>query len=179
MTTATTMRLRPASRTMLVHLPPRPRTHDDPVDVQDTLALDLGPDAHSAPPLPPATPELDPERCSRERGEADVRLRRWVARMAQAAVETAAGQRPASQLVRWTTPEVHRDLTRRGRAVAAVGAPLTRRIQPQVRSIHACRPALDAVEASVHVRHGERSRAVAMRLEERDGRWICVALEFG
>jgi hypothetical protein len=30
----------------------------------------------------------------------------------------------------------------------------------------------------VHVRHGARSRAVALRMERRDDRWLCTVLQF-
>ena len=49
---------------------------------------------------------------------------------------------------------------------------------PRVRSVHLSFVAEDVVEASVHVRYGERSRAVASRFELRANRWICTALEF-
>jgi rhodanese-related sulfurtransferase len=47
-----------------------------------------------------------------------------------------------------------------------------------VRSVHLCPITPAVVEASVHVRHGRRSRAVAMRLEEAQGRWTCTAMDF-
>jgi hypothetical protein len=34
------------------------------------------------------------------------------------------------------------------------------------------------VEAGVHVRYGERSRALAARFERIEQRWICTALDF-
>ena len=34
------------------------------------------------------------------------------------------------------------------------------------------------VEVSIHVRHGERSRAIAARFELAGERWLCSALEF-
>lgn len=162
----------------VTRLVPHPRATLERAEVQGTLALDL--QSLESPPPPPETPEVDHSRTARHgEDDADARLRGWAARLAQAAVETAAGQRPASQLVRWTTPEVYTDLERRSRAVAAVSAPRTRRTRPQVLSLHLCRPSAGAMEVSVHVRHGERSRAVAMRLENRCGRWICVAAQFG
>lgn len=165
-----------AAHATVTHLVPHPRLSQERAEFQGTLALDL--EAAETPPPPPATPEVDHGRRARD-DEGDARLRDWAARLAQAAVETAAGHRPVSQLVRWTTPEVYADLERRARAVSAVSAPRSRRTRPQVRSLHLCRPAADAMEVSVHVRHGQRSRAVALRLELRAERWICVALQFG
>jgi hypothetical protein len=48
-----------------------------------------------------------------------------------------------------------------------------------VRSVHVFLPQPQSAEVSVHVRHGERSRAIAARLEHRGGRWVCTALELG
>lgn len=151
------------------------RSVTEPVhEVQGTLALDLG----QPRPAPPETPELDPHRGARVEDVADAEVKAWAARLAQAAVETIGGHRPVTQLVRWTTPQVYRDLEQRVRETGRVAAPRTHRIRPQVRSLHLCRPTTDAVEVSVHVRHGERSRAVAMRLERNGDRWVCSVLQF-
>jgi hypothetical protein len=109
---------------------------------------------------------------------ADAEVRAWAARLAQAVVEAVGLQRPVSQLVRWTAPNVYRDLERRVLLVrrATDGA---RSVRPQVRSIHVCRPTPSCAEVSVHVRHGGRSRALAMRMERRGERWQCTVLEFG
>lgn len=144
--------------------------------VQGALALDL---LGGRPGLP-ETPELEPARAARLVHVADAEVRAWAARLAQAVVEVVAGQRPVSQLVRWTAPDVHRDLERRALLVrraagAALGSPA---IRPQVRSIHICRPTALCAEVSVHVRHGGRSRALAMRMERRGDRWQCTVLEF-
>jgi hypothetical protein len=48
-----------------------------------------------------------------------------------------------------------------------------------VRSVHLFCPSPEAAEISVHVRHGERSRAIAARIELVSGRWCCTALQFG
>lgn len=117
----------------------------------------------------------------------DRRLRRtieeWTHRFAQAAVEIVGGDRPASQLVRWTTPEVYADLRRRAQLVARAGGhqPGLARVQPvrpRVASVHACFVTDEVVECGVHVRHGERSRAVAIRFERTGQRWICTALDY-
>lgn len=110
-------------------------------------------------------------------------LHAWSTRFAQAVVEVVAGHRPPGQLVRWTSRAVYRDLERRTRlaqrATAAVSTPVQRStLRPQVRSVHVCRIGPEVAEASVHVRHGRRSRAVAARFEVVQGRWTCTALEF-
>ena len=134
--------------------------------VQGTLALDL-----AGPPVRPAT-------------HSDEELRRWAARFAQALVEVVGGQRPVTQLLRWTTRDVFRDVERRTRVLQrAAGTPVRTvapaRRRPHVVSTHLCRPRPEVAEVSVHVRHAARSRALAMRLELRQGRWLCSVLEFG
>lgn len=150
---------------------------------QGTLALDLLPRQD-----PPAVAGLGRDLA----GTAsvvpiDARRRRdaqaWAHRFAQAAVEIVGGDRPASQLLRWTTGKVYADLDRRAVLVARAGGhvPGQRRVQPvrpRVLSVHTSFVSDDVVETAVHVRYGERSRAVAARFEARGERWLCTALDF-
>jgi hypothetical protein len=142
--------------------------------VQGTLALDLG-----LVPAAPTTPELSV--VPGQPAPAQHELRAWAARFAQATVEVLGGDRPVSQLLRWTTQRVYHDLDRRVRILGrtAPAPQRVRKLRPQVRSVHVFQPAPDSAEVSVHVRHGQRSRAIAARLEHRDGRWRCAALELG
>jgi hypothetical protein len=83
--------------------------------------------------------------------------------------------------VRWTSKRVYADLGRRVRILGRT-SPVTQRlrtVRPQVRSVHVFQPTADTAEVSVHVRHGQRSRALAARLELDDGRWQCTALQLG
>ncbi len=144
--------------------------------VQGTLALDLTARPDDAWPPPPATAHPLDARGRRQ-------LEAWAHRFAQAAVEIAGGDRPVSQLVRWTTPEVHDDLARRAQLVRAAAARdahggRVQQVRPQVESVHACWLTDDVAEVSVRARHGHRSRAVAIRFERRHGRWLAVAMEF-
>jgi hypothetical protein len=143
--------------------------------VQGTLALDLG----CLPPSP-TTPDLHvvPGEDSPEQRE----VQAWAARFAQATVEVLGGDRPVSQLLRWTSGRVYADLERRSRIIAraTVPAPQRRRtVRPQVRSVHVFRPGPGSAEVSVHVQYGQRSRAIAARLERREDRWRCMALQLG
>lgn len=153
---------------------------------QGTLALALLPRQS-----PPRSPGRDRRRPSVRPGAVvvpiDQRLRHaieeWTHRFVQAAVEIVGGDRPVSQLVRWTTRDVYADLHRRALLVARAGGhqPGLARVQPvrpRVQSVHACFVTDTVVECGVHVRHGERSRAVAARFERADQRWICTALDF-
>jgi len=105
----------------------------------------------------------------------------WSARFAQAVVEVLGGDRPLTQLVRWTTSRVYNDLGRRVRILARTSpsAQRLRTVRPQVRSVHVFQPTPATAEVSVHVRHGHRSRALAARLELDDGRWQCTVLQLG
>lgn len=157
-------------------LPPAPLA-----SVQGTLALELQPRQDP--------PTRGPDRAG---GGADVvpidvrarnQMEAWTTRFVQAAVEIVGGDRPASQLLRWTSPRVYDDLSRRALLVAAAGGhkPGQARVQPvrpKVVGVRTCFVTPEAVEAGVHVRYGQRSRAVAARFERREDRWVCTALEF-
>lgn len=144
--------------------------------VQGTLALDLGLGLEETY-GPPLGPVLHLELRERQRLEA------WSHRFLQAAVEIAGGDRPVAQLLRWAIPSVYDDLARRAQLVrtAALRETPTVRLQqvrPQVESAHAYWLDDETAEVSARVRYGRRSRAVAARFEQRDGRWQAVALEF-
>ena len=142
--------------------------------VQGTLALDLG-----RCPSPVPTPELRVVQHGDQQTAGDVQA--WAATFARAVVEVAGGDRPVTQLLRCTTVRVYNDLSRRVRILART-APAPQRmrtIRPQVRSVHVFQPSAVSAEVSVHVRHGQRSRALAARLELREGRWTCTALQIG
>lgn len=105
--------------------------------------------------------------------------KQWATQFVQAAVEVAAGLRPANQLIRWTSDEVHGMLARRaklGRQAVLRGRPPQRGV---VRSTRVCIPRDGVAEATVIVADGSRTRAVALRLEGLDGRWRVTALEVG
>lgn len=162
----------------VVRLPPAPVA-----SVQGTLALDLQP--RFDPPEPvwtgPGRPTADviaieePQRLG---------LEQWAGRYLQAAVEIVGGDRPVSQLLRWSSREVYENLDRRAQLVARAGRhqPGQGRVQPvrpRVIGVHSCFLARDQVEVSAHVRYGDRSRAVAARFgRAADQRWCCTALEF-
>ena len=108
-------------------------------------------------------------------------LEAFAHRFASAVVEVVGGDRGPSQLLRWTTEQVYADLQRRATLLARTtpGDRRVRRLRSQVRGVRVFCPSPRAAEISVHVRHGERSRAIAARIELLEGRWCCTALEFG
>jgi Family of unknown function (DUF6459) len=150
--------------------------------VQGTLALDLSP--RHAPPEPadPTVSGIAADVVAVDPGHRG-HLEQWVHRFVQASVEIVGGDRPASQLLRWTSATVYADLHRRAVLVARAGGhqPGVRRVQPvrpHVVTVHASFVSPTAVEASARVRYGNRSRALALRFERRRDRWLCTAMEF-
>jgi hypothetical protein len=138
--------------------------------VQGTLALDYGARLRS-------TPGPDLHLVPGNRAE----LEAFAHRFASAVVEVVGGDRGPSQLLRWTSERVYAELQRRCALLARTtpGDRRVRRLRSQVRSVHVFCPSPEAAEISVHVRRGERSSALAARIELLDGRWCCTALEFG
>lgn len=108
-------------------------------------------------------------------------LHGFATRFAQAVVEVIGGDRGVHQMMRWTTVEVYEDLQRRSATLQRTipGDQRRRRLRAQVRSVHLSRPADDVAEICIRVRHGQRSRAIAARIECIEGRWRCTVLEFG
>jgi hypothetical protein len=166
----------------VVRLPVAPAT---PVaSVQGTLALDLGPrldlpdvevPAHSG-----SGTGLDVVRVDLVRRR---RFEQHAARIGAALVEIVGGDRPVSQVLRWTTPEVYQDLARRAHLVAAAvgkrpGAGGVQSVRPHLVAAHTSFVTERCAEVSLHVRYGQRSRAVAARFELIRDRWQVSALEF-
>lgn len=152
--------------------------------LQGTLALDLGPrlDVPEAPPVRPGEPGagLDVVRVDLVRRR---HFEQHAARIGVAVVEIVGGDRPVSQLLRWTTPEVYRDLGRRAQLVATAigrraGSGGIQSVRPHLVAAHTSFVTERCAEVSLHVRYGQRSRAVAMRFELIHDRWQVSALEF-
>jgi Family of unknown function (DUF6459) len=168
----------------VVRLPTAPAT---PVaSVQGTLALDLGPR------LDVPEPELGSGGQQASGVGLDVvpvdlvrrrRFEQHAARIGAALVEIVGGDRPVSQVLRWTTPEVYQDLARRAHLVAAAvgrrpGAGGVQSVRPHLVAAHTSFVSERCAEVSLHVRYGQRSRAVAARFELIRDRWQVTALEF-
>lgn len=101
----------------------------------------------------------------------------WAARLGLAILEAACGARPALQVMRWVSPEVYESLVRRSsRAVQHRRA--TRRPM-RVRRVRVCHPCDGAVEATVVIEDHQRVRALALRMEGVDGRWIITDCRIG
>lgn len=93
--------------------------------------------------------------------------------------EILTGAREVDSIARWITDEVHRHLQQRA-AIAArsrqLGGRSRARALLRVGSVIVCRPADGVAEATVVVHTRSHARAVAMRLEERQGRWRATAV---
>lgn len=150
--------------------------------VQGSLALDLT--WRTAPPRPRLRSARAYDLVVAE-AEARNHADAFVGRYLQAAIEIAAGDRPLTQVLRHTVPEVYDDLAERARTVrvaSGAGTGVPRGAGPARPQLVGVRTALvrdDAIEASAHVRYGRRSRAVAARFEVVRDRWQCVALAWG
>lgn len=110
------------------------------------------------------------------------RLEKWARMYCQAAVDIVGGDRPVTQVLRWSSAQVFADLAERSATVARAAGPYRHQrpspIRPKVLSVHSCFLAADVVEVSAHVRRGRRSHALATRFESRGGRWLCTVLQF-
>lgn len=158
-----------SSRRLTTAAPPGQRVPT--ASVQGTLALDLSPR-----PSPHLRRRPDLRLVEDEQRELDAVVSRFV----HALVEVVAGVRGVQQLRRSTTDEVFADLCARVAVLhRAAGEQRGRRLNAQVRSLHVFSPTPTAAEVSVHVRHGQRSRAIAVRLELGERGWRCVAVQFG
>jgi hypothetical protein len=102
----------------------------------------------------------------------------WGRRLLVGITETAAGKRPLQQLAALVSPSVAHGLGAEFERAAATG----RRhwlATATLRSVRAAEPAEGAAELSATLLAGSRVRAVAMRLDAREGRWRCTRLQLG
>ncbi|MDO5627524.1 MAG: Rv3235 family protein [Mobilicoccus sp.] len=106
----------------------------------------------------------------------------WVSRIALALFEASVGARSATQVLRFLSPEVYDGVVRRsGRAARRGGAmrrPIRlRRVRVDMTPVADGSPAL--AEACAVIDDHQRVRAMALRLEGLDGRWVVTACEIG
>lgn len=104
----------------------------------------------------------------------------WARRFLQAVVEVVGCDRPVTQLARWTDQAVYAEIARRQRVNAARRADGARRgSRHQVATVHVHQSSPRAAEVAARVSYRGRSRAIAARLDLRQGRWLCTAICFG
>lgn len=97
--------------------------------------------------------------------------REWLYRLLQVVLECLEGWRPASQLRRYTVPEVVGSVAARRKPDSRPGT------APRLCSLHLTEPVDGVVESAAVVQRDGRTQAIAIRLEGLDGRWLCVALD--
>lgn len=102
-----------------------------------------------------------------------------VRNLTRGVLEVLAGVREVEQLARWLSEDAFRILVTR--ANLATRARSARQVAParpvySITSVRLCEPADGIVEASAVVTMPTRTRAVALRLEGRDGRWRATSL---
>lgn len=101
----------------------------------------------------------------------------WGRRLLIGLIEASDGRRPLHQLSALLSMSIIRGLRQdfeqpTGRSTQWLG-------RGSVRSVIACRPADGVAELAATIETGNRIRAVALRLEERQGRWCCTRLQLG
>lgn len=96
----------------------------------------------------------------------------WAQRYSQAWIEALAGRRPVKQLSRWSTPSVLARLS--DKLECRQTDKNTRSPQGVVTGLRVDEPADGVAEVAAVVRSRNRSRALMLRLEGWDGRWVCT-----
>lgn len=94
-------------------------------------------------------------------------------------VEVLTGGREVDSIARWITEDVQRHLLHRaalGARARSIGRRSRARPILQVGSVRVCEPAPGVAEAAVVVHTRSHARAVALRLELRQGRWRATAI---
>jgi len=94
-------------------------------------------------------------------------IRTWTMKFIVSVVEVWAGRRQPAQLIRWCHRVIYMELLRKSGSQKEIG---------KIKSIHQSEPLDGICESTVLVRFGERYRAVVIRFEGVDGRWLCTAL---
>lgn len=166
------IRVRPA--------PPCDPPYDDERPPEDIWTVPVQPLWELAP--PPPAPKATTNRPAPAPIPADVRT--TAARVVHTCLEVINGLRPVAQLRALADPlEAHtvvstmtratRRLRREARPHRAGGGS----VKIRLRRMRVCQPHADAIEVAAVVGTRERTWAVALRLQRRNGRWWCVAAD--
>lgn len=102
----------------------------------------------------------------------------WAHRLLVSLIESAAGRRPLRQLTALLTFPVLRGIGTDFERSARAGSPHWLH-RASVRSVRASEPSAESAEVCATVQTGARVRAIALRLEAKDGRWRCTRLQLG
>lgn len=102
----------------------------------------------------------------------------WGRRLLVGLIESAEGRRPLSQLSALLSFPVRHGLGADFERAAQNGRPHWLHCA-SIRSVRASEPVEGVAELSATLQAGRRVRAVAMRLEQQQGRWRCTRLQLG
>lgn len=94
-------------------------------------------------------------------------VKKWVAGVAVTAIEIFSGKRQPAQLASRCHRVIYSELLRKVGTLSA-GA--------RMKSLYLSQPLDGICEATITVAEGERLRAIVMRCEGVDGRWLCTTL---
>lgn len=94
-------------------------------------------------------------------------LHAWTMKFIVSVLEIWAGRRQPAQLIRSCHRVIYMELLRSTGSQKSIG---------RIRNIHQSEPLDGICESTVTVRFGDRLRAVVIRFEGVDGRWLCTAL---
>jgi hypothetical protein len=95
-------------------------------------------------------------------------LQAWTLRFIVSVVEVWAGRRQPAQLISWCHRVIYMELLRASGSQKEIG---------KIKSIHQSEPLDGICESTALIRYGDRLRAVVIRFEGVDGRWLCTALK--
>lgn len=95
-------------------------------------------------------------------------LHAWTMKFIVSVVEVWAGRRQPAQLIRWCHRVIYMELLKNSGTQKEIG---------KIKSVHQSEPLDGICESTVLVRYGDRLRAVVIRFEGVDGRWLCTALK--
>jgi hypothetical protein len=113
--------------------------------------------------------EFDPDFSPQPTSASDLpELHEWTMRFVVSVLEIWAGRRSPSQLTRMCHRKIFTELHARAGTMKEVG---------KLRTIHQSEPLDGICESVVTVRYGERLRALSVRFEGVDNRWLCTALD--
>ncbi|CAN2209960.1 hypothetical protein MCETARE7_00967 [Candidatus Nanopelagicaceae bacterium] len=94
-------------------------------------------------------------------------LHQWTMKFIVSILEIWAGRRQPAQLIRSCHRVIYMELLCKTGSQSEIG---------RIRSIHQSEPLDGICESTVTVRFGNRLRAIVIRFEGVDGRWLCTAL---
>ena len=94
-------------------------------------------------------------------------LHAWTMKFAVSVVEIWAGRRQPAQLISKCHRQIYMKLLKQVGSQKEIG---------RIRSIHQCQPLDGICESTITVRFGDRLRAMVIRFEGVDQRWLCTEL---